>query len=154
MLRLELHPAPRWIDLMPGVRLQVAPMSTAIWLAAKSECPVATSADGSDVAAWSVDLLKTVARRVIMDWSGIGDLDGAPIPPSPGAISALLDRNDAWEAFNEQVFAPWYLLSAEKNGFAPSPDGTGARATIATAVPDHALPAQGGATPPEQPRDG
>jgi len=147
MLRLDLNPEPRWIDLLAGVRLHVAPLSSAIWLAAKAEVEATGATDPAAAAEWSVDILKAVARRVILDWSGIGDLDGAPIPPSPAAISALLDRNDAWEAFNEQVFAPWFLLSAEKNASAPSPDSTSARATTAVDAPAPVRTVPGGFTP-------
>lgn len=154
MLRLELHAAPRWIDLLPGARVQVAPMTSAVWMAARAENDPTEAADAPDAAIWSVAVLKSVANRVILDWAGIGDEEGTPIPPSEAAISALLDRNDAWDAFNEKVFAPWFLVSAEKNVFAPSHGSTSARATIAVDVPGSAPPAQGENTPPERPRAG
>lgn len=141
MLRLEIAPAPRWIDLLPGVRLRVAPMTSAVWLAARAECADVLDETASGGAEWSVGVVKAVAGRLILGWEGIGDADGGPIEPSAPAISALLDRRDAWEAFEARVFAPWYLLSAEKNVFAPSPGSTSPGATIAVDATGSALPA-------------
>ena len=146
MLRLDLSPpVPRWIDLLPGVRLQVRPMTGAIWAAAQH----AAAAAGGDEADGVARTVLRAAELAILAWEGVGDETGTPIPPSPGAIGALLARRDGWEAFNRLYLDPWYEVQAEKKGSAPSPGGisAGAPATAAPAAgPAPAAPAA--LTPP------
>jgi hypothetical protein len=142
MIRLNLNRHEHWIDLLPGVRLFVRPMGTAIWLSATSDDAVIAQArpatvppEGADAPggpmtamdadafSFSVALTNAVARRAILAWEGIGDLDGNAIPPSADAVAALLDLRDAHEAFCAQYLNPWLAVLDEKKGFAPLPSG-------------------------------
>ena len=137
MIRLNLSTAPRWIDLLPGLRLEVAPVTTAIMASARSDA----SLDGLDPDApkevLAVAMAKAVARRVVTDWEGVGDDAGNPVAVTPDGIDALLDIWPVFEAFQAEVLGPHLVLDSEKNGSALSPNGTSAGAT------DTAKPASG-----------
>lgn len=156
MLRLDLSPpVPCWIDLLPGVRLHVRPMSAALWSAAQHIALAQADAEAADPAEFVARSVVAVAEAAILDWSGVGDADGTPISPSRPAIAALLARRDAWEAFNRLYLDPWYMVDAEKKGSAPSPDGISAGAPpIATAATAPAPTAPAGSTPPAPSRAG
>ena len=79
-------------------------------------------------------MLKALARVAIVDWEGIGDEAGAPIPPSPERIDALLDLYPAFRAFETAYFLPALVLDAEKNASAPAPNGTSAAAPSTAAA--------------------
>lgn len=140
MLRLDLSMGPRWLTLMPGVDVQVAPMSSAIWMAANASASVQTATKARSATDWTFALAIEVAQRVILDWRGVGDLDGAVIAVSPGGIAALLHERDPFDEFYEQYLGPWMLVSEEKKDFAPAPDGNLAGA------PNIAAPVTGSAT--------
>jgi hypothetical protein len=74
------------------------------------------------------------AGGAIVDWGGIGDAAGAPIPPSPERIDALLDLYPAFRAFEMAYFLPALVLDAEKNACAPAPNGTSAAAPSTAAA--------------------
>lgn len=131
MIRLNLISEPRWIELLPGLRLQVAPVTTAVMASAGTDPLLAyldKATSEGDVAA---AMAKAVARRVVLDWEGVGDDAGDPLTISPEGIDALLDLWPVFKAFQVEVLGPQLLLGAEKNVSAPSPTGTtaGARAT-------------------------
>ena len=146
MIRLDLNRAEHWLELCPGVRVRVRPMGSAIWMMAKlDDAVIAAQAEGP--AAFTVALVKAVAVHAILDWEGVGDEDGEVLAPSRDAILALMDLRAPYDAFNEAYLGPWLLLSAEKNGSAPSPNGTSAGAPpIAETAPGFVRPAPGGNT--------
>lgn len=51
----------------------------------------------------------------ILDWDGIGDESGVPIPPTPERIDALLDLYPVFRDFETGYFLPALLLDTEKN---------------------------------------
>jgi hypothetical protein len=128
MLKLDLATDPRWMTLEPGVEVLVAPMHHGIWLAANMTDAVAAAEAEGDGSAWTFAINLAVAERVILDWRGVGDLDGNPLPVTPEAVAALLRRRAAFNGFAEGYLGPWMGLIAEKKGSAPSPDGTSATA--------------------------
>jgi len=132
MLRLDLTAEPRWLDLGHGVRLRVAPLTTALMVASRSDAAVEalpdTATDEERVFA------KAIARRAVTEWEGVGDVDGNPVPLSPEGIDALLEVWPIFEAFQAIYVSTGLLLDVEKNVSAPSPTGTSAGAT-ATARP-------------------
>ena len=87
----------------------------------------------------SVRLVAENGRQVRAELEGVGDDAGNPAPVTPDGIDALLDIWPVFEAFQHQVLGPHLVLDAEKNGFAPSPNGTSEGAT------DTANPASGDA---------
>lgn len=69
---------------------------------------------------------KAVAKRVITGWSGIEDPDGSPAPVSPDRIDAFLSISPIYDAFTTVYLSRWLTLASEKNGSAPSQNGTSA----------------------------
>lgn len=134
MLTLDLSNAPQWCDLVPGVRLRLRPLTTALMVAARGDPAIADLPEGAATEEAALAMAKALARRAILDWEGIGDADRNPIEPSPEAIDALLDLWPAFEAFQTLYVAKALLLDAEKNGSAPLPTGPSAGAK-ATALP-------------------
>ena len=131
MLTLDLSNAPQWCDLIPGVRVRLRPLTTALMVAARGDPAIADLPEGAATEEAALAMAKALARRAILGWEGIGDVDGNPIEPSPEAIDALLDIWPAFEAFQTHYVAKALLLDAEKNGSAPLPTGpsAGAKAT-------------------------
>ena len=134
MLTLDLTNAPSWCDLIPGVRVKLRPLTTALMVSARGDPVIADLPEGAATEEAALAMAKVLARRAILDWEGIGDATGQPLPVSPEAIDALLDLWPAFEAFQSSYVAKALLLDAEKNGSAPSPTGSSAGAT-ATARP-------------------
>ena len=134
MLTLDLTNTPRWHDLVPGVRAELRPLTTALMVATRSDQAVeAVPEDASDEER-AVAFAKALARRAVLTWEGIGDADGKPIEPGPEAIDALLDIWPIFEAFQLTYVSKGLLLEQEKNASAPSPSGPSAGA-IDTAKP-------------------
>ena len=134
MIRINLSPEQQWLDLGHGVRLLLLPLTTALMVAARSDPAVRVlAADASNDERAAV-FAAALARRAIVDWDGVGDADGNVLEVSPEGIDALMSLYPIYEAFNLLYSAPGLFLDAEKNGFAPSPNGPSAGAT-ATARP-------------------
>ena len=145
MLRLNLKTGPEWLDLGHGVRLQVAPLTTAIMMAARKDTqgqialPEASDPELADIDTDSIGLAmaKAVARIVVTDWEGVGDAEGNPVPVSPEGIDALLDIWPIFEAFQTRYVARAMILDAEKNASPLLPNGNSAGA-VSTAKPAQA----------------
>lgn len=141
MLKLNLSTAAKWIDLGNGVRIKCRPMSTSLMLAARATPEVVAAAKPGDDGNPPDDQVvaqiaaKALGRIAIEDWEGVGDADGNPVPVTPAGVDALLEIWPIFEAFNERYVLTGFLLDAEKNGSAPSPRGSSARAraTVKTA---------------------
>ena len=134
MLRLDLKPLPSWHDLIPGLRVHLAPLTTALMVAARSQPVVADLPACASAEQAALAMAKALARTAILDWEGVGDDEGAPLAVSPEAIDALLDIWPIFEAFQTVYVAKGLLLDAEKNASSPLPSGRSAGAT-ATAPP-------------------
>lgn len=134
MLALKINRTPEWVDLVPGVRVLAAPLTSVVMVAARSD--IAHLADGLEPAEVSVELTKAIARRVVLEWEGIGDEEENPIPVSAPAVDALMDLHRMCEAFNAVVIWPYLEIQREKNASAPLPNGTlaGAEVTANTAI--------------------
>jgi hypothetical protein len=169
MLTLDLTNDPRWVELAPGVRVQLRPLTTALMVATRKDpavaalpepafeaveplpaeelaMPVPSSAflAAEDVSEEERALIfaKALARRAILDWEGVGDADGNAVDPSPAHIDALLDIWPVFEAFQLRYVSKGLLLEQEKNGSAPLPSGSSAGASD-TAKPAHPARASG-----------
>ncbi|KNX40695.1 hypothetical protein ROTO_27630 [Roseovarius tolerans] len=129
MLTLDLTNTPRWHDLVPGVRAELRPLTTALMVGTRSDPAVeAVPVDASDEER-AVAFAKALARRAVLTWEGIGDADGNPIDPSPEAVDALLDIWPIFEAFQLTYVSKGLLLDQEKNVSASSPSGPSAGAS-------------------------
>jgi len=129
MIELNLSNGPKWLDLIAGLRLQLRPLTTSLMVAARADPAIQDLASGASDDERAVAFAKALARLAILDWEGVGDADGVPLPPSKAAIDALLDLWPVFEAFQTQYVAKGLLIDAEKNGFAPLPSGPSAGVT-------------------------
>ncbi len=129
MIRLNMTADARWVDLLPGLRLVVWPVTTTIMAAARADAALGDLDDDSPREMLAVTMAQAVARRIVVDWTGVGDDDGNPLPVTPDGIDALLNIWPVFEAFQEKVLGPYLVLDSEKNASAPSPNGTSAAAT-------------------------
>jgi hypothetical protein len=153
MLRLNMSSGPEWLDLGHGVRLQVAPLTTAIMMAARKGAqgqialPEGADPELADIDTDSIGLAmaKAVARIVVTDWEGVGDAEGNPVPVSSEGIDALLDIWPIFEAFQTRYVARAMILDAEKNASPLLPNGNSAGAvSIAKPAQARAQTAQRG----------
>ena len=129
MLTLDLTNTPRWHDLVPGVRAELRPLTTALMVATRSDPAVEAVAEEASDEERAVAFAKALARRAVLAWEGIGDADGNAIEPTPEAIDALLDIWPIFEAFQMTYVSNSLLLEQEKNASAPSPSGPSAGAS-------------------------
>ena len=151
MIRLNLTATPEWLDLAPGLRLLVAPLTTALMVSARADPAIESLPEGATQEELALAMAKAVARRAVLDWEGVGDADGTPLPVSPDGIDALLEIWPVFEAFQTKYVARGLILDAEKNVSAPLPTGPSVGATD-TARP--ARPARApGASAPTAPQD-
>jgi hypothetical protein len=131
MLTLDLTNAPRWLDLLPGVRLKLRPLTTALMVSARADPVVEALPPEATTEELALAMAKAVARLAILEWEGVGDAEGNPVGVTPEGIDALLEIWPAFEAFQGAYVARGLLLEQEKNASAPSPSGptAGAKAT-------------------------
>ena len=134
MIRLNLTAAPAWLELAPGLRLKVAPLTTALMVSARADPAIDAMPKGASQEELALAMAKAVARRAVLDWEGVGDDAGDVVLVSPECIDALMEIWPVFEAFQTQYVAKGLILDAEKNVSAPSPNGPSAGA-IATARP-------------------
>ncbi|MDP3859975.1 MAG: hypothetical protein Q8Q63_00135 [Phaeovulum sp.] len=134
MLRLNLSREPEWLELAPGLRLKLAPMSTALMMAARADPAVQALPEDASNDARGMVFARALARRALLDWVGVGDTEGEPLPVTPEGIDALLDIFPIFDAFQTEFVGKGLMLDAEGNASSPSPTGSSAGA-IATAPP-------------------
>jgi hypothetical protein len=136
MIRIQLSPDPQWLDLGHGVRLKLLPLTTALMVATRSDPAVQDLGPEASNDERAAIFATALARRAVVDWEGVGDVDGNPLPVSDEGIDALLSLWPIFEAFNLLYVSRGMLLDAEKNGSAPLPTGTsvGAKATVRPAA--------------------
>jgi hypothetical protein len=137
MLRLDLSNAPHWLELTPDLRVHLTPLTTALMVAARNDDVVTTLPEEASDENRALVFAKAIARIAILDWEGVGDVDGHTIPVSPEGIDALLDIYPVFEAFQLRYVSKGLLMDAEKNVSAPLPSGSSAGAQ-ATAKPARA----------------
>jgi len=129
MIRLNLTAAPAWLTLAPSLRLQVAPLTTALMVSARADPAIEALPETATQEELALAMAKAVARRAVLDWEGVGDDAGDAVPVSPEGINALLEIWPVFEAFQTQYVAKGLILGAEKNVSAPLPNGPSAGAT-------------------------
>ena len=121
MIRLNLTATPSWLTLAPGLRLQVAPLTTALMVSARADPVLEALPDTATQEELALAMAKAVARRAVLDWEGVGDAAGDAVAVSPEGIDALLEIWPVFEAFQTQYVAKGLILDAEKNVSAPLP---------------------------------
>ena len=143
MIRLNLTTTPQWLNLAPGLRLLVGPLTTALMVSARADPAIEALPETATPEDLALAMAKAIARRAVLDWEGVGDDQGQPLPVTPEGIDALLEIWPIFEAFQTQYVAKGLILDAEKNVSAPLPSGpsAGATATVRPA-PGYAPTAQ------------
>jgi hypothetical protein len=134
MLTLDLSNEPRWLELLPGLRLKLRPLGTALMVAARADPEVEVLPPNAGTDALGLAMAKAVARRAVLDWEGVGDAEGNALPATPEGIDALLEVFPVFEAFQTAYVAKGLVLEQEKNVSSPSPSGPSAGAAP-TATP-------------------
>jgi hypothetical protein len=121
---------PFWLDLIPGVRVRVRPITVASMLVAREAVgKVYRDEDQTDVATRaSMALVHELARRGIVEWEGVGTAEGEPAPVTAETVNALLDHWPAYDALDALYVTPALRRDEEKNASSSSPDGTSAEA--------------------------
>ncbi|WP_036302323.1 hypothetical protein [Methylobacterium sp. 77] len=127
---LKLKPAATdlaWLDLLPGVRVRVRPISVAMVLIGRDEAGkvflenrVASEADAEagnpNVGTHAgIALVRSLAHAGIVEWEGVGDSDGAVIVVTPEHIDLLLDDWRAYDALDRHYVGPALDREREKN---------------------------------------
>jgi hypothetical protein len=123
MLRLDLTPGTRWIDLAPGVRVEVQRMGTALISRAQDDLRAARTPDSVTPIGRSAFAM-AVARHAIVGWQGVGDEAGKPVPVNAETIAALMDVFPIYAAFEAAYVQPGLMLADEGNVSAPLLNGT------------------------------
>jgi len=124
MIKLTAAPEPVWIDIVPGVRVQLRPWSTPVLAAGQAAASAAVAA-GHSADVGVVAFTMGVARYAALAWEGVGDEAGEPLDLTPAALQLLLEQSpEAFRAIDRDYVTPSLERSAEKNASAPSPDGT------------------------------
>ncbi|KQP82855.1 hypothetical protein [Methylobacterium sp. Leaf117] len=136
MLKLSPAAEPYWLDLLPGVRIKVRPITIASMLIARDAVSkVFRGEDQEDVGVRAnIALVREIAQRGVVEWEGVGDAEGNPAPVNRETIGALLDHWPAYDEIDVRYVAPALERGEEKNGSSSSPAGT-TEAAPATAMP-------------------
>jgi hypothetical protein len=129
MIRLNLTATPEWLELAPGLRLRVAPLTTALMVSARADAAVEALPQDASQEDLALAMAKAVARRAVLDWEGVGDDAGTAVPVTPEGIDALLEIWPVFEAFQTSYVARGLILDAEKNASSPAPSGPSAGAS-------------------------
>lgn len=120
--------------LLAGVRVRFAPIGRKAVRAARMAVRDALGEDADDLINAGDALSCELIRRGIVEWEGVGDLDGEVIPVSPASIELFLADIGRFEAADDAYVRPWAKRDMEGNASAGSPIGTGAAATPANAI--------------------
>jgi hypothetical protein len=130
MLTLSIPTEPSWIDLPQKVRLRIRPVTTAVVAAAQSASLREAEAlrDAGDPGGLDLSdpdvakglgfalMVKALARYAVLEWEGVGDASGEPLPCTPDNVALLMDLDEMATAFWRAAFAPVAAVSAEGNG--------------------------------------
>jgi len=135
MIRLNLSSEPKWLDIGRGVRVKVHPPLSSIAAQVWQEMAEAGAfEEDADIDAGVLEA-KAWARRVIIEWEGVGDADGEVLEtPAPALIDALMDVPWVYLAFRALYLAPLHTLESEKNASPPLQNGSSAGAATTVKV--------------------
>lgn len=143
---LKLNDGLFWLPILPGVRVQFAPVSPAAFILARAEARRVFLEGGDDAQVNSqVAFTHALATRGIVAWEGVGDAEGEPVAPTQdevvkdaageivefrkGTITRLLENYSAYESIDRLYVGPVLDQEAEKNESSPSRTGPFATAT-------------------------
>ena len=92
MIRLNLSNRPEWLDLLPGLRVLVAPLTTALMVSARADPAIDGLSETSSQEDMALAMAKAVARRAVLDWEGVGDNE----PPRVYRRAKLSENCPLW----------------------------------------------------------
>lgn len=150
MLKLSKR-EPEWYDVLPGVRILFAPITTR---ARRAASRVARGAQPSDADASEVqgadgevdaaedgrseeiaeDVSRELMARAILDWEGVTDPDEKPLPVTPENVAMLLDDPDAFDACDVAYVGRYVMAQLEKNALAAASNGISETVTAANDI--------------------
>jgi hypothetical protein len=78
------------------------------------------SAEGERDGFYQAQLIRKLAVRHVMSWTGV-ELDGGPAPPSPENIAAVMELYPVGERFFQKFTLRQVLLNAAKNACMDAP---------------------------------
>lgn len=119
MITLNLTNEPQWYDLVSGVRMLLRPLTTTAMVMARKDPSVDNLPEDTSDEQRAVVFAKAIARQAVVDWEGIVDEDGKPVPVTPEAIDAVIDLWPVFEAFQSQYVSKGFLLEQEKKDSSP-----------------------------------
>lgn len=76
MLMLELSNAACWLDLLPGVRLKLRPVTPALMISARADPAVEVLPCEATTEEPALAMAKAVAQRAVLEWDSGGDAGG------------------------------------------------------------------------------
>lgn len=156
MFVVDTEAKPQWLELIPArgdkppVEVLFPPLPTPLALRrARVACREIMAKGGAFALDMGGDAFsRELIRHSILAWRGIVDQNQVAIAPTHdvvipgddgeeptierGTISAFLAEPRLFEAADRVFVIPFVERDAEKNGFAPSPNGTSAGATKAS----------------------
>ena len=111
----------RWLDLLPGARVRVRPVTVAAIIVARADAGRVFRADEADAdpqtgAKATSAMVRALARFAIAEWEGIGGDDDQPAGVTLEAIDALMSLWPAYDAFERLYVGPALAGETEKNG--------------------------------------
>lgn len=87
MIRLNLSNRPEWLDLLPGLRVLVAPLTTALMVSARADPAIDGLSETSSQEDMALAMAKAVARRAVLDWEGSATMTATSCPSArPGSM--------------------------------------------------------------------
>jgi hypothetical protein len=128
MLKLDLSTDPRWLELSPGVRVRLLPLTTALMVTTRNDPSIEALPEDASNEDRALVFAKALGRRAVVEWEGVGDMDGNVLDLTPKGVDALLDIYPIFEAFQAGYVAKALVLDQEKNVSAPLLTGTSAGA--------------------------
>lgn len=171
MIRLGINLEPQWLCLTPGrdggVWVHVRALDTATYQAAQARgatlarellqeakhliaagaqvLAVPSPEDAAGVAGFSQSLFAVgLAQAAIVDWNGVGDETGQPVPVTDDWVRKLMSVPHICDEFLHQYTSIYEEMFREGNASAPSQSGTtAAAATTAAGADDTPSPAPG-----------
>jgi len=114
MLKLDLSTDPRWLDLAPGVRVRLLPLTTALMVTTRNDPSIAALPEDASNEDRALVFAKALGRRAVVEWEGVGDMDGNVLDLTPEGVDALLDIYPIFEAFQAGYVAKALVLDQEK----------------------------------------
>lgn len=134
MIKLNLSDrGEKWIDITDEARVRVRSFDAVVAASGNSyangRLPTVSGDEEIDLsderfAAFTIG----VAKRAIIEWSGVTDEAGEDVDVTPDNIEAAMQNRGFFARFQSEYVMPWLLKESEKNASTPSPNGSTAGA--------------------------